>query len=173
MAIIHIALFDAINMASRFNEKDPAKPNYLFDTYSKGLSPVNGPVSLNLAIAYAAGETLKELYKAQAPVITDFIAKDEAAIVAGKDPDMPQFKEARELGIAAARAILADRKSDGAEHSEPQVGDPGFPLSEVPGEWRPDPVSNIITALGGKWGTVRPFVIKNVPTFRPPLTGPH
>jgi membrane-associated phospholipid phosphatase len=167
MAIVHIAMYDAINIAMRFIEKKPT-----FETYSKKLEQLKKPVSLDLVVTYAAGESLKALYKEQAPVIADFIAKDEAAIVAGKNRNDPIFKEARELGRAAAWTILEARKTDGSAHVEPEVGQPGFPLTEAPGKWRPDPVSNIITALGGKWGTVKPFAIRNVPTFRPPPPPP-
>src|SRR5829696_7415016 len=148
MAIVHIALFDAINVATRFNQQDPKKPNYTFATYSQKLPEVKQPVSLDTVITYAAGEVLKVLYKEQSPVIEDFIAKDEVTILGGKNRNDPFFRDARELGKAAAKAILDDRKDDGAAHVEPEVGQEGFPLSETPGKWRPDPVSNIITALG-------------------------
>jgi membrane-associated phospholipid phosphatase len=168
MAIVHIAMYDAINVATRFNANNPAKPIYTFETYSTNLPLLKRPVSLDLVITYAAGEVLKSLYKEQAVVIADFMAQDEANILGGKNGNGPLFQEARNLGKAAAKAILDNRNGDGSDHKEPEVGQEGFPLVETPGQWRPDPVSNIIAALGGKWGSVRPFVIKNVPTFRPP-----
>lgn len=171
MAIVHIAMFDAINMWDRFNPAHPSKRNYTFETYSK-LSELKKPASLDLVITYAAGEILKALYKEQAPVIADFMTQDETVIVKGNRPNDPLFKEARELGRAAAKAILEIRKNDGSAHNEPEVGQPGFELSETPGQWRPDPVSNIIAALGGKWSGVRPFAIQNLPTFRPPPPPP-
>ncbi|MGD9924810.1 MAG: hypothetical protein AB7V13_25680, partial [Pseudorhodoplanes sp.] len=168
MAIVHVAMFDAINMASRFNGKNPSQPNYRFETYSPNLPLPKRAVSIDLAITYAAGETLKALYREQAPVIAEFMRLDEMAILNKKDGKTPFYSEARDLGTAAARAILDRRKNDGSAHVEPQVGQDGFPLADGPGQWRPDPVSNIITALGGRWGSVEPFVIRNVPTFRPP-----
>ncbi|GAB6973649.1 hypothetical protein JCM16408A_44010 [Methylobacterium phyllosphaerae] len=168
MAIVHIAMFDAINVATRFNQQNPSKPIYTFDTYSKNIPELKHIVSLDTVITYAAGEALKSLYKEQAQVIQDFINKDEVTILSGKDRKDPFYSEARELGRAAAKAILDNRKDDGSAHTEPEVGQEGFPLRMEPGQWRPDPVSNIVTALGGRWGSVRPFVIRNVATFRPP-----
>ena len=169
MAIVHVAIYDAINMAKRFNENDPTKPAYLFETYSKNLPMPKRAVSVDMAITYAAAETLKWLYKEQSSVITDFIHKDERAILNGKDGDAPFFRQGRELGIAVAKSVLNARKDDGSNHSEPQIGDEGFPLSEEIGKWRPDPVSSVITALGGKWASVKPFVIgKNISIYRPP-----
>lgn len=152
MAIVHIAMFDAINVATRFNQQNPSKPIYTFDTYSKNIPELKHIVSLDTVITYAAGEALKSLYKEQAQVIQDFINKDEVTILSGKDRKDPFYSEARELGRAAAKAILDNRKDDGSAHTEPEVGQEGFPLRMEPGQWRPDPVSNIVTALGGGGG---------------------
>ncbi|WP_198135125.1 vanadium-dependent haloperoxidase [Rhodopseudomonas palustris] len=168
MAIVHIAMFDAINLAMRFDSKSPDKPRYVFATYLQGIPNPKEDASVDMAITYSAGETLKALYPQQVDVIENLIAIDEGAVLSGKDRNAPMYRAGRELGITVAKAILRARRNDGSAHEEPQVGDPGFPLAEKSGQWRPDPVSNIAAALGGKWKDVQPFVIKNVPTFRPP-----
>lgn len=148
-------MFDAINIASRFNEKSPTKPIFTFETYSQNL-PAPKKVSVDMAIAHAAGETLKVLYKEQAGVIADFVLQDERAILNGKDGSSAFYREGRAPGIAAAKAIWAARDNDGSAHAEPEViKDKDFPLALEPRKWRPDPVSNVITALGGKCGGVK------------------
>jgi hypothetical protein len=71
------------------------------------------------------------------------------------------------VGQRAARAILARRANDGANHAEPQLG-AGFVTSNLPGKWRQDPISQLPVALGAHWGQVTPFVVPDVRRFRVP-----
>ena len=80
-------------------------------------------------------------------------------------------RRARTLGARvggdAARRILAQRATDGADHDEPRW-DVDYIPGAAPGEWRQDPISQIPIALGAHWGEVAPFVISAAADFRVP-----
>jgi membrane-associated phospholipid phosphatase len=155
MAIVHVAMFEAVNAVHRG-----------FETYV-GLPPAPPGVSLKAAIAQAAHDTLAALYPAQTDRFAAELQYDLDHIDDGVDE-----RAGVVLGQDAARAILALRANDGAQHAEPLV-DIGFPAGDGPGEWRQDPVSRYPSALGAYWGLVRPFVIPAADVFRvappPPL----
>src|SRR5207244_160361 len=104
MAIVHIAIFDAVNAFTgewqSFTEQDPAPPG----------------ASMDAAIAQAAHDTLASLYPSQADTLDAALAEDLASIAPnGKQPG-------RRVGGQAAAAILAARRNDGSERPEPRVG---------------------------------------------------
>ena len=149
MAIVHIAIFDAVNAFTgewqSFTKWDPAPPG----------------ASMDAAIAQAAHDTLAGLYPSQADTLDEALAEDLALIAPnGKEPG-------RRVGGQAAAAILAARRNDGSERPEPRVGI-DFITSDRPGSWRQDPVSQIPIALGAFWGSVKPFVIPSGQQFRVP-----
>lgn len=157
MAIVHIAIFDAVNAI--FNE---------WRSYT-GIASAEPGASVDAAIAQAAHDTLVDLYPSHARSLDAKLAADLARqSKAGRDAG-------RKVGRRAADAILALRRDDGSEKAEPQVGVDFIP-SNAPGKWRPDPVSQIPVALGAYWGQVRPFVIPDGAKFRvpppPPLRSP-
>jgi len=147
IAIVHIAIFDAVNaMAHRW------------ESYSKML-PAPAGASLDAAIAQAAHDVLAAVFPSQAASFDDLLKDDLARIgPQGKQPG-------RMVGSRAAAAILATRKGDGSDYIEPRMGD-GFMPSLDPGKWRQDPVSQIPIALGAKWGDVAPFVMTAGNQFR-------
>jgi PAP2 superfamily len=151
MAIVHIAMFDAVNAIS-----------YKYMSYS-GVAPVHGNVSLDRAIAQAAYDALITLYPFQSDRLRAIFEQDIArihgvqrAINAGAD-----------LGDKAANAIIEKRKNDGSELPEPRVGVDFFPSTD-PGKWQPDPISGLKVALGGNWSKVKPFVMTSADQFRSP-----
>ena len=150
MAIIHIAMFDAINAVLPF-----------YESYTK-VRTHHFVLSLNAAIAQAAHDTLAVLYPSQKPAFDARLAQDLAKV---------HFKIERingvDLGKRVAAAILAMRANDGSEVPEPRVGIDYF-TSNLPGHWRQDPISLIPLALGAHWGECKTFVLKNAQQFRAP-----
>jgi hypothetical protein len=147
MAIVHIAIFDAVNaIYGRWN------------SYTRTGEAPRG-ASVDAAIAQAAHDTLVAMFPSQAPAFDTALADDLARIAErGKE-------DGRRVGRRAAAAILAQRKNDGGSEIEPRVGVEFLP-SDNPGKWRQDPISQIPIALGAAWGDVRPFVIESGRQFR-------
>jgi hypothetical protein len=150
MAIVHIAIFDAVNAIAGG-----------YQSYS-GLPPALDGTSMDTAIAQAAHDTLVALFPSQAASFDELLAEDLSQIPIGRAK-----ANGIHLGRRAAAAILARRADDGSEHAEPAVG-VDFITSDKPGKWRQDPISQIPIALGAYWGEVRPFVLRSAARFRVP-----
>ncbi len=150
MAIIHIAMFDAVNAYYQ-----------RFESYT-GIKPVTGDVSVDYAIAQSAHDTLVWLYPSQQPRLDALLAADVATI----NGDPAGLAAGKALGQAAAAAIIALRTNDGSQIPEPVVGINFTPIGGV-GHWEPDPISGVQTALGAYWGQVKPFVMSSAAQFRP------
>jgi hypothetical protein len=150
-AIVHIAIFDAVNAVVGG-----------YRSYS-GLPRVRGDTSLDVAIAQAAHDTLVALFPAQKE---SFDARLSEALSTPR-PRLSQFRGIL-LGKLAALAILLRRANDGSQHEEPLVNVDYIPSLE-PGFWRQDPISLIPLALGAHWGGVKPFVLRNVERYRAPV----
>ncbi len=150
MAIVHIAVFDAVNA--------------IVGGYQGYAGPHGAPseTSLEAAIALAAHDTLAALFPSQKGTFDGALVDDLSAI-----PDGRAKSNGVEIGRLAAAAILALRAHDGAQHAEPRVG-VDFITSDEPGKWRQDPVSLNPLALGAHWGEVRPFVLRSGNQFRVP-----
>jgi hypothetical protein len=151
LAVVHIAIFDAVNAAT----------GNRFRSYG-GLPAARQPIGLNVAIAKAAHDTLMALWRAQKATFDALLAEDLAEF-----PDGDQKSRGIALGKQAAAAILARRTNDGSAHAEPVMGVDYVP-GTGPGEWRQDPISLIPIALGAKWGHVKPFVLRSPAQFRIP-----
>lgn len=148
--------------------------------------PANERTQANkeIAIAHAMYLTLVDLFPADA----EFVASQMRAM--GQDPndvgDGPD--SAQQIGRAAALAVLAYRKADGAnQHGDAPGGKPtpyadytGYtPKNTVdhvtdPDRWQPIPFSD---GKGGThapgfltphWGRVKPFALESGDQFRPP-----
>jgi len=150
MAIVHVAIFEAVNAISG-----------RYRSYT-GLPAAARSTSMEAAIAQAAHDTLSALFPSQKAAFDEQLAQD-LDTVNGRRP--------RELGIElgqrAASAILTRRANDGSARAEPRVGIE-FITSSDPGKWRQDPVSRIPIALGAYWGEVTPFVLASSAQFRAP-----
>jgi hypothetical protein len=148
MAIVHIAIFDAVNaIVGRYQP------------YTS-VAPVSAPTSMNAAIAQAAHDTLTAVFPSQRTSFDELLAAELRGI-----PDGDAKTSGITLGQGAAAAILARRAADGADHAEPRVG-VEFITSGDPGKWRQDPISVTPLALGAHWGAVRPFVLRSGEQFR-------
>ena len=154
MAIIHLAIFDAVNAIEGG-----------YKSYT-GVGPAPIGTSMKAAIAQAAHDTMVALFPSQAPSFDDQLADDLTDI-----PDGRLKTNGIGLGRRTAAAILAARANDGSERPgprEPRVGMEFF-TSNDPGKWRQDPVSLIPIALGAYWGEVKPFVLERADQFRVPV----
>jgi hypothetical protein len=149
LAIIQIAVFDALNAVST------RYPSYT------GIAPAPSGSSGDGAIARAAHDTLVSLYPSQAAVLDATYANDLRRI-----PDGRAKNDGVETGRRAAAAVLALRASDRVPAGEPVVGVDFIP-SNLPGKWRPDPISRARIALGAYWGYVKPFVLPSKQPYWP------
>jgi hypothetical protein len=156
MAIVHIAIFDAVNAITGG-----------YQSYT-GLAPARDGTSMEAAIAQAARDTLIALFPSQTASFDDLLAADLSQI-----PDGHAKTDGIDLGHRAAAVVLTLRADDGSQYAEPRVGVDFIPSNE-PGKWRQDPVSLIPLVLGAYWKRVTPFVLKSAEQFRvsppPPLT---
>lgn len=150
LAIVHIAIFDAVNAITGG-----------YKSYT-GLSSAHDDTSMDAAIAQAAHDTLVALFPSQSASFDERL--DEAL---SRIRDHREKRSGIHLGRRAAAAILALRADDGSQHDEPLVGSE-YMTSNQPGRWRQDPISQIPLALGALWGGVRPFVLQSADQFRAP-----
>jgi hypothetical protein len=150
MAIVHIAMFDALDaVVGRYN------------SYT-GTHAAPSRLSVDAAIAQAARDTLAAMFPSQTSTFDRYLTEDLFAI-----PNAEQKANGIALGHRTAAAILAMRLNDGSQHPEPHVGVDYFP-SDLPGHWRQDPISLIPLALGAHWGECIPFVLDSTSQFRAP-----
>ena len=150
MAIVHIAIYDAINSITHR------------DVGFTGIPDVAGDASVDAAVARAAHDTLVVLFPSQKAHCDEVLAEDLARI-----PEGPAKEVGLQTGGRAAEAILRRSANDGANHAEPVFGVDYFP-GTAPGQWRQDPISRIPLALGAHWGEVTPLVIKSGRQYRVP-----
>jgi hypothetical protein len=150
MAIVHIAIFDAVNAVVGG-----------YQSYT-GIQAPKGPISLDATVAQAAHDTLTSLYPSQAASFDALLADDLAQI-----KNKNQKANGIDLGQRAAAAILAMRDNDGSQVPEPRVGIDYF-TSNLPEHWRQDPISLIPLALGEHWGQCKTFVLQSSDQFRVP-----
>ena len=150
IAIVHIAIFDAVNAIVGG-----------YQSYT-GLPRASATASIDAAIAQAAHDTLIAVFPSQKPSFDALLAEDLNQIPASLAKD-----EGIYFGRRAAKAILALRAFDGSKHPEPLV-DIDFICSNDPGKWRKDPISLIPMAMGAHWNQVTPFVMLSASQFRLP-----
>ena len=151
LAIVHIALFEAVNaLTGRYQ-------SYV------GLPPENGDISIDAAIAQSGHDALVYLYPSQQPRLDALLAADLALIHASSE----ELQAGRTLGQRAAAAIIALRTNDGSQIPEPSVGGPFTPIEGV-GHWSPDPIVPQTIYLGAYWNQVKPFVMTSASQFRAP-----
>jgi len=150
MAIVHMAIFEAVNAVE--------------GGYTSAIRLPAAPprTSVEAAMAQAAHDTLAALYPSQTAIFDGNLADDLAALKSG-----PAVQRGLAVGGEAAATILAIRAEDGSDQSEPHIGVDYLPGDE-PGAWRQDPISHHTLALGANWSDVRPFVIETSYQFRIP-----
>ncbi|MEY2411231.1 MAG: hypothetical protein QOF48_3901 [Verrucomicrobiota bacterium] len=150
IAIVHIAIFDTMNAVTGD-----------YQSYT-GVRAPNGPLSMDIAIAQAAHDTLSALFPAQKASFDNWLAEDIASVNNRK-----QRADSIELGQKVAAAILSRTAHDGSEAPELVLGT-GYFTSDDAGHWRQDPISLVPLALGAHWGSCTPLVIPTVEQFRAP-----
>ena len=154
MAIVHIAMFEAMNAIVGG-----------FKSYITGPKK-GGPGSTDAAIAQAGHDALVAMFPSQQSLLDPKLADDLAAIPNGQSKN-----NGIAIGKWAAAAIVAQRANDHANHPEPKVNIDYIP-SLLPGFWRQDPISVHPLALGAHWGEVTPFVLKTSDQYRIPPPPP-
>lgn len=145
MAIVHIAMFEAVNAIVGG-----------YESYT-GTPPAPANTSMRAAICQSAHDTLVALYPSHAATFAAKLAEDLDSIADGADK-----QNGIALGQQTAAAILALRENDGSDIDEPYV------VSDQPGRWRVDPLNPGQQALGNKWSLVKPFVMTRAEQFRVP-----
>lgn len=154
MAIVHVAVFEAVNAIA--------------GGYGSwvGLRAAPSGTSMDAAVAQAAHDTLVSLFPSQATSFHRRLAEELVRV-----RDWRALLRGVELGHRAAVAVLARTHNDGSDHSEPIYGE-DFLASDAAGWWRQDPISQSPVALGAHWGQVRPFVLSSGADFRIPPPPP-
>ena len=150
MAIVHIAMFDALNAIGR-----------RYQGYTN-IDAATSRASADAAVMQAAHDTCAALFPSQRADFNEALAQDLAEL-----RDLSARARGVEVGQRAAAAILALRANDGSNHREPRIGVEFLPGSGA-GLWRPDPVSQVPIALGARWAEVKPFVLRSAAQFRVP-----
>ena len=149
MAIVHLAIFEAVNAIVGNHES--------FTGLERG--PRNA--SIDAAIAQAAHDTLAAMFPSQADAMRGHM-EDELKVLPKSG-----LGQGLQVGRKAASAVLGLAAKDGSQHADPRVGI-DFITSTEPGKWRQDPISQIPLALGAYWGKVKPFVLESANQFRVP-----
>jgi PAP2 superfamily len=150
MAIVHIAIFDAVNAIAGG-----------YQSYTGVIDSRSS--SMEAAIAQAASDTLAALYPSQEPTFQQLLSADLNQIENG-----PAKSDGIDLGHRVATNILARRSNDGSQIAEPRLGI-DFITSNDPGKWRQDPISQHPLALGAYWNRVKPFALRSADQFRVPV----
>ncbi|MCI0626381.1 MAG: vanadium-dependent haloperoxidase [Acidobacteria bacterium] len=144
LAILHTAIYDAVNGISRTHE------SYFV------LSTVPASASKEAAASAAAHKVLLNLYPATAAIFDALHGRTLAAISEG-----PQKAAGIAWGEGVAEQILALRANDGSDATVAP------PSGSGPGIWQPTPPANAAYLLP-QWGFVTPFVMADPAQFRPP-----
>ncbi|MFN6498310.1 MAG: spondin domain-containing protein [Nostoc sp. DedQUE01] len=155
-AMLHAAIYDAVNSIEKTH-----KP-YL------EIIPANPGASKEAAAIYAAYTVLTSdiVYpNANFPKSKDknnsfFDAERKKAIeeLETSGVSLQSIGDGKELGIAAAQAIIQNRQGDGYNDNTPYT--PG----NQPGDWRPTGSGAPVTP---NWGKVKPFSKTQIERFRP------
>ncbi len=142
IAIVHAAVFDAVNAVSRAHMPYRAR------------LPAPAGASAEAAAAAAAHATLLRLYPAQKAAL------DAALDVSLKPlPDNAARRDGVALGEQAAAALLAQRANDGA------VQTLAYTARTSAGAWT---MPSGVPPLGVHWGQVAPFALTSGAQFRAP-----
>lgn len=144
LAILHIAIFDAVNAATRTHQP------YCF------AGRAEGEVSAPAAAAAAAHRACVALYPSRRADF-DLLLTNSLARVSDESVRTNSVR----LGQQAGQAILELRRDDGASTEIPYVP------NDTPGHWRRTPPAYRPPELP-QWRLVRPFAMTNAAQFRAP-----
>ncbi len=152
MAVVHIAMFEAVNAVTR-----------KYHSYTHLAGAPYRHASIDDAIAEASHDALVAMYPSQAPRL-DALLQSDLETLGGT---AAARQAGTSLGKAAAASIVNLRKNDRSAIPEPAAGGPFTPIGGA-GHWTPDPVSGLKLYLGAYWGKVTPFVLASSDQFRAP-----
>jgi hypothetical protein len=141
MALVHVAMFDAVNAIDRSYESYHVKAHA-----ARGASQV-------AAAAQAAHDTLAALYPARQAVFAEALKAD----LAGIDP--VRARQGAAIGQRAAREILQLRSDDGSSATVSYT-----PPNNNPGQWQPTGSGD---ATGAHISAIAPFAVASSSQFRP------
>jgi hypothetical protein len=152
MAIVHIAMFDAVNSILGG-----------YQSYTR-LPRTTVPAAVDAAIAAAAHGTLIQMFPSQKANFDELYAADLRRSSARSNREKAAGVA---VGNLAASRILALRANDGSAGADPRMGE-GWTPSELAGRWRQDPIGLAPIAMGAYWSKVKPFVLRSASQFRVP-----
>ena len=143
MALVHVAIFDAVNAIERS-----------YESYFADVKASRG-ASAEAAAAQAAHDTLVALYPTRKGVFDEALAEDLANVPPGR------ARQGVAVGKEVARQILELRASDGAAAVVTYT-----PPNTNPGQWQPTPPDNS-AATSAHVPLVTPFATESSVQFRP------
>lgn len=143
MALVHVAMFDAVNSIDRS-----------YESYYARVRAERG-ASKEAAAAQAAHDTLSALYPVRQSVFDAALAEDLAGIPADR------ARKGIAVGQEVARRILELRSTDGASDVETYT-----PPSNDPGQWHPTP-PDFTPAAAAHVPSMTPFATRGSAQFRP------
>lgn len=145
LAMMHGAMFDAINAVEGGFE------SYAFD------QPAEGDISSIAAASSAAHRIATSLFPSQHDrELWDATLAEVSSTIA----DGPAKEAGVQLGILVAKAMLAQRESDGA------AAESDYSSQTSAGKWRPSAPEFADPTLP-QWGEVAPFAMESGGQFRP------
>lgn len=139
-ALVHAAMFEAVNSVER-----------RYAPYRQAIDGTHG-ASAAAAAAVAAHRSLLALYPKHKPAI------DGALLMSLDGIDAQAMTAGAAIGEKAAAQVLQLRTADGTQDTTPYVA------QTARGAWVPNPG---MPALGVRWGSVTPWVLKSGSQFRP------
>jgi membrane-associated phospholipid phosphatase len=171
MAIVHIAMDEAVNAISPINGSyknirativaglNPEEQQHLW-VLQAAESPA-AHAAINRSIVESAYRSMLALYPKKQPFLA---TAHELMLRPFHDAQDPAVHLGARVGALAAEAILDLRADDQPAASDltTQSFPPGNPL-----RWHEDPISQNTTALGARWAEVtQPFLISRADAFR-------
>ena len=146
LALVHVAMFDAVNAIDRS-----------YTPYAADVHASRG-ASAEAAAAQAARDTLVALYPSRQAIFDAALAEALAEIPPGR------ARQGIDIGSEVARQILDLRGNDGASAIMNYT-----PPNAEPGQWQPTP-PNFLPASNVHVSHITPFAVQSSSQFRP---GPH
>jgi hypothetical protein len=144
LALVHVAMFDAVNAIER-----------AYVAYAVDDIKASHGASAEAAAAQAARDTLVALYPSRQAIYDAALAEDLADIPSGL------AKQGVAVGQEAARQILALRANDGASAVVNYV-----PPNQDPGQWQPTPPDGSANN-NAHVPLITPFAVESNSQFRP------
>ena len=158
LAMVHVAMHDAVNGVSRRYESHVVKPGA-----PAGASTV-------AAAATAAHDVLASIYPLQSTLADAQLEASLATV-----PNGTSKADGRAWGRTVAATLLEERSDDGNENEAPYVA--SHDVTPLPGRWQPTLPGFMRAPLLPGWGEARTFSIGDpagfMPAGPPPLDSPE